>query len=119
MQSALKKLIHKGALLLGAHIGRFPPSDSLQGHLRSFFRITGINCVLDVGAHMGEYFETLREIGYDGRVVSFEPAKANYVVLARKASRMKHWLVRNLALGADEGMKEMNIYQGTVFNSFL
>jgi FkbM family methyltransferase len=119
MHRVVKRIVHKGALFAGVQVGRFPSVDSLQGHLRSFFRLTGINCVIDVGAHTGEYFETLSQIGYGGRVVSFEPVKANYAVLARKAGRDKRWLIRNLALGSDEGVKEINIYQGTVFNSFL
>jgi FkbM family methyltransferase len=119
MNPVIKRVVHKTGLLVGAHIGRFPSADSLQGHLLSFFRRTGINCVIDVGAHTGEYFETLSEIGYRGRVVSFEPVKANYEALARKARREKRWLIRNVALGAEAGAKEMNVYQGTVFNSFL
>ena len=51
--------------------------------------------------------------------MSFEPVKANYEALARKARREKRWLIRNVALGAEAGAKEMNVYQGTVFNSFL
>jgi len=119
MHPLLKRFVHKTALAVGAHVGRFPSPDSLQGHLLSFFRLNRINCVIDVGAHLGEYFETLSEIGYEGRVVSFEPVEANHAVLARKASGEKRWRVRKLALGSEPAIKEINIYQGSVFNSFL
>jgi hypothetical protein len=70
---------------------------------------------LAVCAHLGEYFETLSEISYRGRVMSFEPVEANHAVLARKANGEKRWRFRKLALGSEPGIKEINIYQGRVF----
>jgi hypothetical protein len=37
------------------------------------FQLTGINCVLDVGAHKGEYRDALREVAYRDRIVPFDP----------------------------------------------
>lgn len=115
----IKNLLRRGALAAGLHVGRFPARDSLQGHLKKFFQLTGVNCVLDVGAHDGEYAHELREIGYRGRIVSFEPVQSSYQGLVHKARRARNWVIHNLALGAEEGEKEINVYRGGVFNSFL
>jgi FkbM family methyltransferase len=115
----LKRTLRKAAQTVGLHVGRFPATDSLQGHLKSFFRRTGINCVIDVGAHLGEYADEIREVGYRGRIVSFEPVRASYDALVHKAKAHRDWIIQHCALGSDDGEKEMNLYQGTVFNSFL
>jgi FkbM family methyltransferase len=115
----LKRTLRKAAYTLGLHVGKFPATDTLQGHLKYFFQRAGINCVLDVGAHQGEFAGSLQEIGYKGRLVSFEPVKANYEILAGKARAERDWLAHHCALGAEDGEQEINIYQQTVFNSFL
>ena len=119
IESLLKLSLRKAACSVGLAVGRFPSADSLQGHLKAFFRLTDVNCVIDVGAHKGEFYEALREIGYRGRIVSFEPVEANYEGLRRKAQGKKNWHVQKIALGSEEGTKGINIYRGSVFNSFL
>lgn len=50
------------------------------GELRS-------DCVIEVGAHYGEYGQSLPELGYRGPIASFGPIVANYSRLAGGASR--------------------------------
>lgn len=117
---SMKLLLRSGARkLFGLSVVRFPPVDSLQGHLKTFFRETGINCIIDVGAHRGEYGKEVREIGYKGRIVSFEPVRATYEVLSRTARNDRDWQAYPYALGDEAGDREIHLYQGTVFNSFL
>lgn len=119
IQKVLKQTLRKAAYTVGLQVGRFPGPDTLQGHLKSFFQRTGINCVIDVGAHLGEYAQEIREIGYRGRIVSFEPVRTSYEVLVKKAREERDWIIQHCALGSEDGEKEINVYQGTVFNSFL
>jgi FkbM family methyltransferase len=72
-----------------------------------------------VGAHSGEYFQMLSDIGYTGRVVSFEPVQENFSALRRKARGQARWHLRKVALGAEAATKAINVYKGSVFNSFL
>ncbi len=44
-----------------------------------------IDCVLDVGAHTGGYGVLLRELGYAGEIVSFEPTAASFAALEARA----------------------------------
>ena len=119
IQRVLKRTLRGAARTLGLQVGKFPGPDTLQGHLKELFRRTGINVVIDVGAHTGEYASEIREIGYQGRIVSFEPVRASHDTLVARAKQQRDWIIQHCALGAEEGEQEINIYRGTVFNSFL
>ena len=116
---ALKRIIQKAARVVGLHIGRYPPVDSLAYHLKTVLRELEIDCVLDVGAHEGEFAAFLRDLGYGGRIISFEPVRTSFATLSRERAADPRWHGENVALGAEEGVMEMNIYGGSVFNSFL
>lgn len=63
--------------------------------------------VLDVGAHKGYFAAYALALGA-ARVVSFEPAIANFEVLARTAAGAGgKWLARNAALGRASGTGEL------------
>src|SRR5438128_9963923 len=102
----LSRMIQKAAHRLGWHIGRFPPVDSLAYHLKVVFRELAIDHVIDVGAHNGEYGQSLRELGYRGRIISFEPVRAAFDMLTPLAQRDGNWTVQNFALGPEEGEME-------------
>lgn len=63
--------------------------------------------VLDVGAHKG-YFGAYALACGAARVVSYEPARANFDVLSRTAAGAgDRWLAHNAALGAASGVGEL------------
>lgn len=74
----------------------------------------GVNCVIDVGAHEGQFARRLRAGGYDGRIVSFEPAPGPLAELERAASADPEWTVRRVALGREDGVAAMNVVPGTL-----
>jgi FkbM family methyltransferase len=115
----LKRVIQKAARVVGLHVGRYPPVDSLAYHLRTVLRELEIDCVLDVGAHEGEFAGFLRDLEYTGEILSFEPVASSFATLTRVRGPDKQWRGYNIALGAEDGELEMNIYSGSVFNSFL
>jgi FkbM family methyltransferase len=116
---AFKRAVQHAVHTVGLHVGRFPPVDSLAYHLREVLRELRIDCVLDVGAHDGEFAGFLRELGYQGQIVSFEPARESFTTLSRARAGDAAWRGENLALGAEDGELDLNIYRGSVFNSFL
>jgi FkbM family methyltransferase len=73
-----------------------------------------INCVLDVGANIGQYGTKLRESGYRGRIVSFEPLARYVAELEKTAAEDPDWLVRPCALGSEDGTAEINFVAGTI-----
>jgi FkbM family methyltransferase len=89
--------------------------DELQRvQLPALFEMYGVNCVLDVGAHEGEYARRLRAGGYRGRIVSFEPVPRAFAELERGAADDAEWHVRQTALGRNDGTMTMNAVPGTL-----
>jgi FkbM family methyltransferase len=101
---------------------------NLRRSVRRVFRMTGydvmllprlgVDCVLDVGAHRGEFGRLLRTAGFRGRIVSFEPAAEDADLLAGVAGRDPAWLVRREALGRVDGRMELHVSRQSEFNSF-
>lgn len=93
--------------------------DGLAAHLRNVFAAKQIDCVLDVGANSGQYGTFLREIGFEGHIVSFEPVSSVFTRLQQTAAGDGKWHCHAVALGDEPGAKTINVYQSTVFSSFL
>jgi FkbM family methyltransferase len=110
MASAVK-LLQRAAARLGVSVMRFGESNYLTPHLKRLFGVLAIDCVLDVGANTGQFVDRLRrEIGYDGVVASFEPARAAYDQLARSLAGDRRWRGFNIALGRETGTAQLNLY---------
>jgi FkbM family methyltransferase len=114
-----KQVIQSAARSAGLHIGNYPPVDSLDYHLQTVFRELAIDCVIDVGAHEGEFAKFIRQLGYTGDIISFEPVGRSFAKLVKARRADPRWRGHNLALGREDGTLELNIYEGSVFNSFL
>jgi FkbM family methyltransferase len=103
----------------GVDFGRFNPYGSVEAYLPRLFDEYGIHCVLDVGAHTGEYAQKLRRAGYKDLIISFEPASDSFRALQNLSKGCKNWKVYNLALGSKDGSVDLNIFPDTVLNSVL
>lgn len=65
---------------------------SLNATRRDLIRERRIEVVLDVGVNIGQYALKLRDDGYDGVIVSFEPLSDAYADLAAAAASDPGWL---------------------------
>jgi len=105
----------------GVELARFPYPE--HAHLRSVlsrvFQALQIDCVLDVGACIGQYGLQLREMGYAGWIVSFEPQSAMHPTLRRHAAADGRWRVFQYALGSMTGVRPINVMHGPGYSSFL
>jgi FkbM family methyltransferase len=80
----------------------------------------GVTVLLDVGANEGQYVGYLRNAGWTGRVVSFEPVAAVHATLTANAARDPAWTVAPpMALGAEEGEAEITVSNETDMSSLL
>jgi FkbM family methyltransferase len=93
MIAAARSLLRR----LGVEVVRYAPRNYL--HLRRPLLLADerIDVVLDVGAHDGSWARSLRESGYEGRIVSFEP------LAEPVADRDGRWDWHALALGDRDG----------------
>ncbi len=89
-------------------------------HIRGLFDLLDINCVLDVGANIGQYHEFMRvHAGYTGRMVSFEPVQELYDRLVEGSQADPQWEVHRLALGDACTDLRINVLEEKTLTSFL
>jgi FkbM family methyltransferase len=70
-------------------------------HLSELLARLEIDCVLDVGANVGQYRDFLRErVLYGGTIVSFEPVSRHVGLLSERAGADPGWHIEPYALGA-------------------
>jgi FkbM family methyltransferase len=91
----------------------------LESHLPNVLESLGINCVVDVGANLGQYARMLRRYGYTGRIVSFEPVPGIYEKLEKRAEGDADWLTQRLALGSADENRLINVYGASELSSLL
>ena len=102
-----------------ALVHRFLGDFLLEEQLSAILRELRINCVIDVGANKGQFGRTLRRVGYEGRIASFEPLDEFATKLRRRAARDHDWHVRQYALGDEDTTAEMNLTPGAALSSLL
>jgi FkbM family methyltransferase len=83
------------------------------------FEKHSIDLVFDIGANLGQYGNQLRDIGYKGRIVSFEPIHAVFEELDKQAKRDQLWSTANLGIGAEDEKSTINIAGNLYSSSFL
>lgn len=95
-------------------------SYELATHTRELFNLLGIDCVIDVGANIGQYGKFLRtHIGYKGLILSFEPVPEIYARLVSIAKNDPLWKTFPFALGSINEIQSINITKGESLHSFL
>ncbi len=78
-----------------------------------------INVLLDIGANEGGYAELMRRIGYQGKIVSFEPLGTVFSILTAKSKSDPHWQAKPWALGDKDGTDLINVSANTASSSLL
>jgi FkbM family methyltransferase len=112
---ALGSALHRAGFDL---VRSLSPTDLLRRRLR-LLNHYGVNVVFDVGANAGQYASTMRALGYDGRIVSFEPSAEAFHVLADAARRDPGWTAVNSALGEEEGVRVLHVAANSQSSSLL
>jgi FkbM family methyltransferase len=86
-------------------------------YLAEAIHVHEIEVVFDVGANVGQFALGLREMGYRGRILSFEPVEDAWRELSAHASDDDKWEVFNLAVGDVEGQAKLAVMRYNVFSS--
>lgn len=85
----------------------------------SIYRSKKIDRIIDIGANSGQFSLLMRDLGYCGRIQSFEPMKNEYDMLVKKSSSDSKWEVFNFGIGESSGNAKINISQNSYSSSFL
>ncbi|MEI6971957.1 MAG: FkbM family methyltransferase [bacterium] len=125
---ACRELVHNVFQRFGFDIYRYPlpsylfpdPASEMWKRIRNpILKEKHITVVLDIGANIGQYAQCMRNSGYGGRIVSFEPLSAQYEMLSRQAVADGEWECRRLALGDIDGEMEISVAGNSVSSSLL
>lgn len=105
---------------LGYDAHRYHPALSPSAQQMAIFKSRGISLVLDVGANAGQFGVSLREAGYAGRIVSFEPLQsARELLLAASAGDADWEVAGKAAIGREEGEVDIHVSANSVSSSVL
>ena len=116
MKELLRNVIHK----IGWDVHRLSPSSNQAVQLKKSLDIVNANLVFDIGANIGQFASDLRSVGYQGKIVSFEPLTSAREKLLKLAKRDRGWLVHDqCAIGDHDGRIEINIAGNSVSSSEL
>lgn len=123
LNSIARKLATKNPRLISIFLGMVRQSgfDIIYGINQSTAILLnyGINLVLDVGANTGQYGLRARVLGYQGRIVSFEPVFASFTKLNKQIQNDPLWTAVNIGCGDYDGKATINTFNLSVMNSIL
>lgn len=86
-------------------------------HLAWLLNQARADLVIDVGANHGQFAGTCRQLGFRGRIVSFEPTPALVSGLRTAAASDPTWQIVPRALGAVPGEAQLRVFGDSSFNS--
>jgi FkbM family methyltransferase len=113
----MKRSVRRSLRWFGLDIHRVGSSRSSD--LADFLASRQVDVVLDVGANHGQFGQGLRDRGYRGKIVSFEPVESVFQELKAVAERDSNWQAHHLALGAAAGRTWINVSHKSEFSSIL
>lgn len=116
----MKSTIKRIARSFGVEIVRYNPAISDGAQLLKAFEVADIDLVFDIGANEGQFGKYIREHGYTGKIVSFEPLSSARKNLLRCAAVDPTWEVHEQsAVGDEDGEIEIHVAGNSVSSSVL
>lgn len=102
----------------GIDIGRFDAPNHHLARRKKFLRDWSIDLILDVGANIGQYATELRKnLGYDGRIVSFEPMQEPWEKLRSRARSDSRWQTIQCGFGERTEVADIHISKNSISSS--
>jgi FkbM family methyltransferase len=116
----LKHELRKRLWTFGLDVSRFEATSHPVARRRQLLAQLRIDVVLDVGANVGQWASELRdEVGFTGRIRSFEPMRAAFGELQSRAAGDADWEVFNCGLGDDPGEHVIHVAGNSYSSSLL
>ena len=116
----LKKIIRHYINKIGYDLHQLNVNSNPSYQLKKALDRFKVDLVFDVGANTGQFGSSLRAMGFNGTIVSFEPLSAAHKRLTSFASTDPKWIVHPRgAIGNIDGEIEINIAGNSVSSSIL
>jgi FkbM family methyltransferase len=116
----LKSYVKQAIRHFGFELLPYQPGSSRTAHFMQVLSNHNVNLVFDVGANIGQCGRSLREAGYRGRIVSFEPLSAAWEQLAAASRKDSLWEVApRAAIGSEDGEIDLHVAGNSVSSSAL
>ena len=115
LRGLARRLLHAA----GVDLVRYDERHSADLRRRRILRGRQIDVVVDVGANDGSYALALRQAGFAGRIVSFEPGSSAFAGLDERAAADRNWDAHRLAIGAMRGSATLNVTGNSSSSSLL
>jgi len=112
---AFRHALHRAGFDL---VRALPPEDLLRRRI-ALLRRQRVDLVFDVGANAGQYGSTMRALGYDGRIVSFEPSSEAFGLLVATARGDDRWTAVHCALAETGGRVTLHVAGNSQSSSLL
>jgi FkbM family methyltransferase len=110
MGQAAKQTVQWAFRLFGLDLRWYVPHPAHA--LQTLLKLYEAEAMFDIGANVGMSGEYFRNIGFRGKIVSFEPVIDLYRQLDQKARKDPLWLCENVALGDSEGEQDIYVSGG-------
>jgi len=105
---------------MGYDLSRIDRASHPLARRKMLLETNAVDVVLDVGANAGQFaMETRRDVGFSGRIISFEPLSSAFELLQNNAGGDPLWQVINCALGSAESSQEINVAGNSYSSSLL
>ena len=114
----LKTALRRAANAIGYDIVGFDGNNARARLARALHRLK-IGTVLDVGANRGDFGWFLRELGYQGEIVSFEPLPDAFHQLSKRAAADGKWKAVPIGLGDQDQELAIHVAANSQSSSFL
>jgi FkbM family methyltransferase len=116
----MKSLIKRTIRSLGFDLSHYSPASSEAAQLLKILIVHEVNLILDVGANTGQFGSYLRDAGYRGRILSFEPISTSWNQLIKNSKGDDLWDVApRAAIGNNDGEIEIHVSENSVSSSVL
>jgi FkbM family methyltransferase len=116
MLALLKKMFRSLGLEISFISNRAKPRYDFFKLIEHF----NVDMIYDIGANVGQFGSEMREVGFGGQIISFEPLPNEHSALREKASGDQKWIVNEqCAIGDVDDYVDINISGNSVSSSIL
>lgn len=102
---------------MGLQLKKYPDL-SLDARMKSI-KYFEINKIFDIWANIGQYAQSMREQGFRGEIISFEPLCNAFKYLESQAEKDSKWKVYNMAIGNIDWTALINVAKNSQSSSIL